>query len=133
MGSEMCIRDSDRTMACGLTYPHCPASVPARCLICHQTFMSGAVGYPDAQATPAEVWTPPSWPIEAGILDDDGHPLTWGRVAAAHTWLVRHASCVRAGGYASDGDDDAPASCPCTWHPAAIEERESRRPGERRS
>ena len=28
------------------------------------------------------------------------------------------------GGYSSD-DEESPARCPCTWHPVAIEERES--------
>ncbi|MDC0526154.1 hypothetical protein OAO87_04050 [bacterium] len=66
------------------------------------------------------------WPVEAGICDDDGHPLTWGRVAAAHAWLVRHASCeAQAGGYSSDDEEGTPAGCPCTWHPVAIEERAS--------
>ena len=60
-----------------------------------------------------------------GIDDGDGHPLTWGRVAHAHAWLVQHASCAaQAGGYSSD-DEEAPAGCPCTWHPVAIEERAS--------
>ena len=68
---------------------------------------------------------PPDWPVEAGVCDDDGHPLTWGRVAAAHAWLVRHAGCgQQAGGYASD-DEDEPQGCPCLWHPVAIAERES--------
>ena len=63
--------------------------------------------------------------VEAGIRDDESHPLTWGRVAHAHEWLVRHAGCeVQASGYASD-DEESPARCPCTWHPVAIEERES--------
>ena len=45
--------------------------------------------------------------------------------AAAHAWLVRHASCeLQAGGYASD-DEDEPQGCPCLWHPVAIAERES--------
>ena len=64
-------------------------------------------------------------PLEASICDDDGHPLTWGRVRSAHAWLARHATCAGASssdanGYDSDGD-----RCPCTYHPAAIEERES--------
>ena len=71
-------------LACGLVPPLCPASVPARCLTCRQVFAPGVVGYPEAQAEPAETWTPPDWPVEAGVCDDDGHPLTWGRVAAAH-------------------------------------------------
>ena len=63
----------------------------------------------------------------ASVSDDDGHPLTWARVVAAHEWLTRHATCAAAtgapadaSGYDSDGD-----RCPCTWHPVAIEERES--------
>ena len=111
--------------ACGLAPPLCPASVPARCLTCDQAFAPGAVGYPEVQTEPAETWTPPDWPVEAGIGDGDGHPLTWGRVAYAHAWLVQHASCAaQAGGYSSD-DEEAPASCLCTWHPVAIDERAS--------
>ena len=53
-------------------------------------------GYPEVQTEPAETWTPPDWPVEAGIGDGDGHPLTWGRVAQAHAWLVRHTSKTRA-------------------------------------
>ena len=102
--------------ACGLAPPLCPASVPARCLTCDQAFAPGAVGYPEVQTEPAETWTPPDWPVEAGIGDGDGHPLTWGRVAHAHAWLVQHASCAaQAGGYSSD-DEEAPAGCPCTLH-----------------
>ena len=74
--------------ACGLAPPLCPASVPARCLTCDQAFAPGAVGYPEVQTEPAETWTPPGWPVEAGISDGDGHPLTWGRVAYAHARLA---------------------------------------------
>ena len=36
------------------------------------------------------------------------------------------ASCEQqAGGYSSDDEAGTPAGCPCTWHPVAIEERES--------
>ena len=84
--------------------------------------------YPEVAEEPAEVWTPPGLPLDASVQDDDGHPLTWGRVQAAHDWLVRHATCAAADitetddatGYDSDGD-----RCACTWHPAAIEERAS--------
>ena len=75
---------------------------------------------------PAETWTPPGYPIDASIGDGDGHPLTWARVVTAHEWLTQHATCAAATdasdatGYDSDGDQ-----CPCTWHPAAVEERES--------
>ena len=93
---------------------------------CRQVFTPGVVGYPEAQDEPAETWTPPDWPVEAGVCDDDGHPLTWGRVAAAHAWLVSHASYgSQAGGYSSDDDEGAPLGCPCLWHPVAIAERES--------
>ena len=75
---------------------------------------------------PAETWTPPGYPPDGSLSDDNGYPLTWGRVVLAHNWLVRHATCAAAAGpseatgYDSDGD-----RCPCTWHPVAIEERES--------
>ena len=86
------------------------------------------MGYLEVQGEQgaAETWTPPGWSAEAGICDHDGHPLTWGSVAAAHTWLVYHASCEQqvGGGYSSDDEMDTPA-CPCTWHPVAIEEREA--------
>ena len=107
----------------------CPASVPPRCAICQQVFAPGIVGYPGVEGPAAETWTPPGRPVSAGVLDHDGHPLTWGCVAAAHAWLVHHAFCEQqaagAGGYSSDDESDAPTPCPCTWHPAAIEERES--------
>ena len=62
-------------------------------------------------------------PPDAGIPDDDGHPLTWGRVCSAHAWLVLHAACADAvGGYDSDGDAQP---CPCQFMPQAIEERAS--------
>ena len=93
-----------------------------------RSYAASSVGYPDIAEEPAEVWTPPEWPIETSVSDAEGHPLTWGRVAAAHAWLVSHASCEPQGaaGYSSD-EEGAPAAggCPCTWHPALIEERES--------
>ena len=39
---------------------------------------TGSVGYPEAQAEPAETWTPPDWPVEAGGCDDDGTPSRGG-------------------------------------------------------
>ena len=89
-------------------------------------FAPGIVGYPGVTATAAETWTPPGRAVTAGVLDAEGHPLTWGCVAAAHAWLVHHASCEQqvGGGYSSDDEMDTPA-CPCTWHPVAIEEREA--------
>ena len=96
--------------------------------MCHQPFATGSVGYPDVAEEPAEVWTPPEWPIETSVSDGDGHPLTWGRVAAAHVWLVRHASCESQGAadYSSDEEGAPPGGgCPCTWHPVMIEERSS--------
>ena len=84
--------------------------------------------YPEVAQETAETWTPPGHPLEASLLDGDGHPLTWGRVLAAHGWLTHHANCAGADvlglsdatGY--DSDDDR---CPCTYHPVAIEERAS--------
>ena len=74
----------------------------------------------------------PDWPVEAGICDDDGHPLTWGRVALAHTWLVSHASCgSQAGGYSSDDEEGAPVGCPCTWHPVAKASKQVSTPAQR--
>ena len=120
-------------LACGLPPPLCPASVPPRCAICHQVFAPGIVGYPGVTETAAETWTPPGRAVTAGVLDAEGHPLTWGCVAAAHEWLVHHAFCEQqaagAGGYSSDDESDAPTPCPCTWHPVAIEERESHQYG----
>ena len=96
--------------------------------ICATPFALGCVGYPDVAEEPAETWTPPDYPVEAGISDGEGHPLTWGRVATAHRWLVLHAACAGAdprgvddaSGYDSDGD-----RCPCTYSPELIEERGS--------
>ena len=93
---------------------------------CTSPLASGAVPYPEVAEEPAETWTPPGYPIDASIGDGDGHPLTWARVVTAHEWLTQHATCAAATdasdatGYDSDGDQ-----CPCTWHPAAVEERES--------
>ena len=91
-------------------------------------FATGSVPYPEVAQETAETWTPPGHPLEASLLDGDGHPLTWGRVLAAHGWLTHHANCAGADvlglsdatGY--DSDDDR---CPCTYHPVAIEERAS--------
>merc|ERR1712185_661641 len=68
--------------ACQLPPDRCPgtalASPPPSCAICAAAFAPGAVGYPDvADANPAETWVPPGYPTEAGICDDDGHPLAW--------------------------------------------------------
>ena len=51
----------------------------------------------DVAQEPAEVWTPPGYPVDGGICDDDGIPLTWSRVRTAHRWLVDHATCDAAG------------------------------------
>ena len=86
--------------------------------------------YPEVAQETAETWTPPG--IPQPISDDDGHPLTWGKVLQSHNYLVTHASCAAAAdaagpsGYDSDdADGDAPGPCPCLWHPVAIEERAS--------
>ena len=110
--------------ACGLPEAACPGG-HSSCSICHTSFAVGSVGYPGLNADPAEVWAPPGMPpdesLARAVSDPEGHPLTWGRVLAAHNWLVRHASCG-VNGYESD--DDA-AGCPCLWHQAMIEERSS--------
>ena len=118
--------------ACQLPLDRCPgaalarASPPASCSVCASPLATGTVPYPEAASEPAETWTPPGFPLADSISDDDGHPLTWGRVKDAHDWLTRHASCAAAhglddaSGYDSDGD-----RCPCTWHPVAVEERDS--------
>ena len=102
------------------------------CISCSRPLQTGLVGYPEVpgyEDDPAEFWTPPGSAFP--ISDDDGHPLTWGRVRLAHASLVAHASCEAAGGEAvgfDSDDEDAPGSsrpCPCQWHPAVIEELSS--------
>ena len=96
--------------------------------MCASPFARGSVPYPEVAEEPAEVWTPPGHPVEHSLLDDYGHPLTWGAVCTAHAWLTAHASCAGADaqgssdatGYDSDND-----RCPCTYHPVAIEDRAS--------
>ena len=103
------------------------ASPPPSCVVCASPFASGAVPYPEVATQPAECWTPPGYPVDAGIRDDNGIPLTWAAVRYAHEWLTAHATCAAAAsdtadasGYDSDGDQ-----CPCTYHPVAMEERAS--------
>ena len=116
-------------LACGRPPASCPgASIHITCQVCGLPLATGAVGYPGVPgAAPAEVWTPLG--TQAPIADDEGHPLTWGRVFSAHASLVAHASCASsAHGYDSDGAEaDAPSQCPCQWHPALIEELASHR------
>ena len=61
------------------------------------------------------------------MLDANGHPLTWGRVLDAHSFLVDHALCDRDGRpapYDSDDEgDDADRPCPCQWHAVMMERR----------
>ena len=54
------------------------------------------MGFPDEADPddPAEVWVGPGLSIEYALTDSDGHPLTWGRVASAHDFLTRHATCA---------------------------------------
>ena len=117
--------------ACQLPPAQCPgatlASPPPSCVICASPFALGAVPYPEVAAQHAECWTPPGYPVDAGVRDDNGIPLTWAAVRYAHEWLTAHATCAAAAsdtadasGYDSDGDQ-----CPCTYHPVAMEERSS--------
>ena len=87
------------------------------------------MGYPATPShthQPAETWTAPGAP--SPILDPDGHPLTWGRVTAAHTSLASHASCSFLGAAGFDSSDEeegeSPRPCPCQWHDALIDELE---------
>ena len=89
-----CRLPTDRCPGAALGQPWAP---PASCSVCSSPLAEGAVPYPEA-GEPAETWTPPGYPLENSISDDDGHPLTWGRVVAAHGWLSQHATCAAAHG-----------------------------------
>ena len=87
------------------------------CRVCHQPLALGEVGYGPG----SETWAPPGRPP---LSDDDGHPLTWGRIRYGHSVLVQHTACRAGGtsrGYDSDEGGDE-AVCPCLWHGQLIEE-----------
>ena len=100
--------------ACQLPAAACPgaslAMSPPSCTVCATPFAVGAVPYPEVAEEPAEVWTPPGYPVDASIGDGDGIPLTWARVQMAHNWLVEHATCAAGGGQRLGG-----GVCPRNW------------------
>ena len=57
--------------ACQLPAAACPgaslAMSPPSCTVCATPFAVGAVPYPEVAEEPAEVWTPPGYPVDASI------------------------------------------------------------------
>ena len=88
-----------------------------------QQHAAGRNSTPEVAQEPAEVWTPPGYPVDGGVCDDDGIPLTWSRVRMAHDWLVAHAASSAAGlgiaaaGAAGAAGAAARGACGPSWWP----------------
>ena len=103
----------------------CPGATQAngsRCRLCSQPMPDGLVGYhdpDDGDVTFYERWVRQPYDQtndDAAVGGADGHPLTWGRIAASHDSLVHHYPCRgRDEGTHADYDssDEGAPPCPC--------------------